>query len=59
MINDVYVWDPNRARVDSRIELDDLVSVHGSDSLVLEHQLGPKEISWCLRGESIMSMINL
>ena len=31
VINDVYVWDPNRARVDSRIELDGLVSRHESD----------------------------
>ena len=39
VINDVYVCDPNRARVDPRIEIEGLVSGHGSDSLVSEHRL--------------------
>ena len=56
VINDVYVWDPNRACVNPRIKLVGLVSGHGSDNLVSEHQLGLREISWCLWGESIVRM---
>jgi hypothetical protein len=57
--------------VDPRIKLVGLVSGHGfvgsrarsawisgsgRDSLVSEHQLGLREISWCLWGESIVRM---